>query len=510
MDLELQLRVVNNNMLQIKNLSLAFPEQGEIFNNINLNIRENTITLLSGNSGVGKSSLLMCIARVIPNIIEGDIKGEIIYKNTNIENKGIAEISGSIGYMFQDPDSQLCSFTVEDEIAFGLENLNIDPNEMNSIIDKTLSLTGIRNLRKRNLNHLSGGEKQKVALSSILAMDPEFIIMDEPTANLDPKSTREIVELIRKLRDDMGKTILIVEHKVEEIKDIVDEIIELNENGTIKVDKDEFFEDYLKKSQLPKRIKKVFKENPVITVENLSFSYNKDREVLKNINFSLYKGEILAVIGPNGAGKSTLTKLLMGLLKPCEGRILINNNDISKMSPMDIGKTLGLIFQNPEHQFIKMTVEEEMSLSLELRGAPPEEISSKVDYYLELFNLSNQRKMNPFSLSQGQKRRLSTASMMINGQPVLILDEPTYGQDRENLQELLKLLYEINEDGVSILMITHDMDLVYSSCDRYIYLESGEIKHSGKVDSNFLENMEREIVAYGKEQKLHQRYESVL
>lgn len=334
--------------------------------------------------------------------------------------------------------------------------------------------------------------------------------MDEPTANLDPKSTREIVELIRKLRDDMGKTILIVEHKVEEIKDIVDEIIELNENGTIKVDKDEFFEDYLKKSQLPKRIKKVFKENPVITVENLSFSYNKDREVLKNINFSLYKGEILAVIGPNGAGKSTLTKLLMGLLKPCEGRILINNNDISKMSPMDIGKTLGLIFQNPEHQFIKMTVEEEMSLSLELRGAPPEEISSKVDYYLELFNLSNQRKMNPFSLSQGQKRRLSTASMMINGQPVLILDEPTYGQDRENLQELLKLLYEINEDGVSILMITHDMDLVYSSCDRYIYLESGEIKHSGKVDSNFLENMEREIVAYGKEQKLHQRYESVL
>lgn len=490
-------------MLQIKNLSLAFPEQGIIFDNINFNVRKNTITLLSGNSGVGKSSLLMCIARVIPNIIKGDIKGEIIYKNTNIEDKGIEAVSGSIGYMFQDPDSQLCSFTVEDEIAFGLENLNIDPKEMDGIIEKTLSMTGIRGLRKRNLNQLSGGEKQKVALSSILALNPDFIIMDEPTANLDPGSTREIVELIRKLRDDMGKTILIVEHKVREIWDIVDDIIEINEHGAVKSDKDEFFENYFKKSMLPVKTKKVLNENPVIKAENLSFAYNKDEEVLKDINFYLYKGEIAAIIGPNGAGKSTLTKLLMGLLKPCKGRILLNNIDISEMSPLDIGKNLGLVFQNPEHQFIKMTVEEEMALSLELRGVSPEEVSTKVDHYLELFNLSSQRNMNPFSLSQGQKRRLSTASMMINGQPVLILDEPTYGQDIENLQELLNLLYNINNTGISILMITHDMDLVLSSCDRYIYIEDGEIKHGGKVDLNFKENLERETMVYGKEKRLH-------
>jgi len=484
-------------MLQIKNLSLAFPEQGIIFNDISFRVRKNTITLLSGKSGVGKSSLLMCIARVIPNIVKGDIKGEIIYKNTNIENKGIEAVSGSIGYMFQDPESQLCSFTVEDEIAFGLENLNIAPNEIDRIIGETLSRTGIRSLRKRNLNQLSGGEKQKVALSSILALDPEFIIMDEPTANLDPKSTREIVDLIRKLRDDMGKTILIVEHKVREIRNIVDDVIDLNEHGAIKVDKDEFFENHLKESQLPvKKKKEDLKGDPVIQIENLYFSY-KDGEVLRDINFSLSKGEIAAIIGPNGAGKSTLTKLLMGLLKPCKGRILLNNTDISRMSPMDIGKNLGLVFQNPEHQFIKMTVEEELALSLELRGAPPEEISSKVDYYLNLFNLSNQRKMNPFSLSQGQKRRLSTASMMINGQPILILDEPTYGQDRENLQELLNLLYNINENGVSILMITHDMDLVSSSCDRYIYLENGEIKHIGKMGPESIDNLEREFGVYG-------------
>lgn len=483
-------------MLRIKDLSLAFPEQGKVFNNISFNVRKNTITLLSGNSGVGKSSLLMCIARVIPNIIEGEIKGEIIYKNANIADKGIDSISGSIGYMFQDPDSQLCSFTVEDEIAFGLENLNIDPNQMDDIIDRALDLTGIRHLRMRNLNQLSGGEKQKVALSSILALDPEFIIMDEPTANLDPKSTREIVDLIRKLRDEMGKTILIVEHKVKEIMDIVDDVIEIYEDGALNIEKDEFFKSYLVKSKLPVKSKKSLEENPVIKVENLSFSYDKDREILKDINFSLYEGEMVAIIGPNGAGKSTLTKLLIGLMEPCKGRILIKNKDISEMSPKDIGKSLGLIFQNPEHQFIKMTVEKEMALGLELGGASQEEVSNKVDYYLNLFNLSSQKNMNPFALSQGQKRRLSTASMMINGQPILILDEPTYCQDRENLQELLNLLYDINNRGVSILMITHDMDLVENSCDRYIYLEGGQVKHCGIVDDNFKDNLEREIMAY--------------
>lgn len=485
-------------MLEVKNLSLAFPEQGQVFNNVNFNVKKNSITLLSGNSGTGKSSLLMCITRVIPSIIEGDITGEIIYKNTNIEDKGIEAVSGDIGYMFQDPDSQLCAFTVEDEIAFGLENMNIDPKDMDRIIDEVLSLTGIKSLRKRNLNHLSGGEKQKVALSSILALDPEFILMDEPTANLDPKSTREIVDLIRKLRDDMGKTILIVEHKVNEIKDIIDEVITLSEDGAEVVNKDEFLETYFKKSQFPFRTKKSLEENPVIKVDNLHFSYNRDRKILKDINFCLYEGEIAAIIGPNGAGKSTLTKLLMGLLKPCKGKIFINNNDISKMSPKDIGKNLGLIFQNPEHQFIKMTVEKEMALSLELRGVPPKEVFSKVDYYLNLFELSAQKDMNPFSLSQGQKRRLSTASMMINGQPILILDEPTYGQDKENLQKLLNLLYDINKEGVSILMITHDMDLVFNSCDRFIYLENGEIDYYGKVDFAFKESFERESLAYGK------------
>ncbi|WMM25163.1 energy-coupling factor transporter ATPase [Tissierella sp. MB52-C2] len=479
-------------MLHIRNLSLAFPEKGKVFDNLNFSIKKNRITLLSGDSGCGKSSLLMCIARVIPRTIEGTITGEIIYNGLNIEEKGVEAISGNIGYMFQDPDSQLCTFTVEDEIAFGLENININPDEMDGIIDNVLELTGIKHLRKRKLNELSGGEKQKVALSSILAIDPELILMDEPTANLDPVSTQETIELIRKLRKDMGKTILIVEHKVKEFQDIIDEVIHLDEKGASIIDKDIFLESYAKKSKLPERNKRENSEESILEVSKISFSYNNSIRVLDDISICLYKNEIAAIVGPNGAGKSTLTKILMGLIRPEKGQILINGVDINKMTPLDIGGNMGLIFQNPEHQFIKMTVEKEMALSLELRGENQKDIDSKVKHYLELFELSEHKDMNPFSLSQGQKRRLSTACMLINGQPILILDEPTYGQDRENLQKLLKLLYEINNKGISILMITHDMELVESSCDRYIFLSRGKIRDSGRVLGGFEKNLEME------------------
>lgn len=492
-------------MLQVKNLGLSFSGQNKLFDNVTFHIKKNTVTLISGDSGIGKSSLLMCITRVIPNTIDGIITGDIIYKGNNITDKGIEAISGDIGYVFQDPDSQLCTFTVEDEIAFGLENIKTNSEQMDQLIDKALELTGIKNLRKRTLNQLSGGEKQKVALSSVLALDPEFIIMDEPTANLDPKSTKEIINLIRRLKEDYGKTILIVEHKVNEIKDIVDQIIVISEKGTYMPIKSDFLEEYFLHSKLPyrNRLLKDIRGEPVIKLNEVDFAYSEERKTLKDINFYLNKGEILAIVGPNGAGKSTLAKLLMGLIKPCKGNIYVNDTNLSSMSPKTIGENIGLIFQNPEHQFIKMTVEKELALSLEIAGDNEEEINSKVEYYLNLFELSLQKKMNPFSLSQGQKRRLSTASMMINGQPILILDEPTYGQDRENLQKLLKLLYKINKDGISILIITHDMDLVYSACDRYVYLENGQILNWDNVDSNFKKNFGGKIRHYEGEQLLN-------
>ncbi|APU60872.1 ABC transporter ATP-binding protein [Clostridium botulinum] len=466
-------------MLEIKNLNLSFQENYNVFKDINIKVKKNRVTLLTGKSGCGKSSLLMCITGVIPDIIEGNITGEIIYKGKNIENKGVKTVSGEIAYMFQDPDSQLCTFTVEDEIAFGIENIKMEPSHMNHTIDKVLKLTGISHLKKRQLNHLSGGEKQKVALASILALDPEVILMDEPTANLDPKSTIEIINLIRDFRDKFGKTILIVEHKINEFSEIIDDVIWFEREQAKNIDKESFIESCKNEYCSPFGSKNKLDTEKVLEAKGIHFSYDKNISVLNNVNFSLHKGEIAAIVGPNGAGKSTLSKILMGLLKPEKGEILVKGTNIKNINPKDLGKYMGLVFQNPEHQFIKMTVEKEMALSLEIRKQCPEVIKNTVDSYLSMFDLDKHRLSNPFSLSQGQKRRLSTASMMINGQSILILDEPTYGQDTTNLNELINLLYKINSEGTSILMITHNMDMVLNYCDRVIQLENGEVKYDG-------------------------------
>lgn len=472
---------VIGNLLHVKNLSLYFENHTPIFKNINFSIEKNTITLINGKSGYGKSSLLMCISRVIPEIIEGKMSGEIIYNGNHIEDKDANYISGNIAYMFQDPDSQLCTFTVADEIAFGLENFNFNPNDMENTIDSVLDSVGISHLKTRQLNELSGGEKQKVAIASILAINPDLILMDEPTANLDPKSTQDIVNLIYNLKNNLGKTILLVEHKINEFFPIIDNIIEFHKDKALLVDKSNFINYYKAHYILPSKDYNPILGKELLDLKNINFSYDNKNLTLNNINFSLKQGEILGIIGSNGAGKSTLSKIIMGLLKPQSGSIYVNGTNLKEMTPKIIGNNMGLVFQNPEHQFIKITVEKELSLSLEIKKESLELINYKVTDYLNKFNLSDEKFSNPFTLSQGQKRRLSTASMLINGQPILILDEPTYGQDTDNLNELTKLLHKINRSGISILIITHDMNLVSNSCDRVLYIKEGAIKYDGDV-----------------------------
>lgn len=467
-------------MIEIKNLSLTLDGNNTIFKDISFSVDKNKVTLISGKSGSGKSSLLMRIMGFFYDSEDSEVKGEILLDGQNILGEKSINLAGKIGYLFQDPDSQLCTFTVEDEIAFGLENLNRERKYIENKIDEVLKLLNIEFLKFRDLNTLSGGEKQKVALASILAMDPELILLDEPTANLDPKSTKEILNVIEYLKEKEHKTILIIEHKVQEFKDIIDDVIIFDSNSASKVKKDSFLEKYMSDYELPKHIENKTGSN-ILEVKNLYFSYN-DKDVLKNINLNLKSGEILGIAGYNGAGKTTFTKVLIGFNKPKKGSIYIDGLDIKSMSKRKLGEYLGLVFQNPEHQFIKLRVEDELRLSLNIKTKDELYVKSKIDEYLEMFDLLQNRKDNPFLLSQGQKRRLSTACMMINNQKILILDEPTYGQDIENLKKLVNLLYKINEKGVSIIIITHDMQLLSKSCDRVIYLEKGEINFEGKAD----------------------------
>ncbi len=468
-------------MLEIRNLKLDLDNK-TIFEGIDFDLEPGKISLLTGYSGVGKSALLMTVSGVIPNTIEGEISGSIKIDDEEISGLPTEKIAGKLAYISQDAESQLCSFTVEDEIIFTLENFNTPVEEIESKVDEILSNMNIMKLKYRNINELSGGEKQKVAIASLLVVNPDIIFLDEPTANLDPQSTEEIIEYINILNKKFNKTILIIEHKVKEFENIADKIYWMNKSEIKEVEKESFIKEYSEKIKLPElKREKEFSEK-VIEVSNLSYSYVPGMEVLDNLNFSIYKGEILGITGYNGAGKSTLTKLLMGLIKPDTGKITVEDKDIKELQPKDIGQFMGLVFQNPEHQFIKMSVREELELSLKINGKDEDYIREKTEEYLDMFDLKNIERSNPFSISQGQKRRLSTASMMINGQRILLLDEPTYGQDRLNLKNLVNLLFEINEEGTTIIIVTHDREMIFSCCDRILFLENHKIKYMGKAD----------------------------
>lgn len=465
-------------MIRVENLSLTY-EQKPVFSNLSFSVKEGTITLLAGASGSGKSSLLMAIIRMIPDSVSGELSGKIFLDEEDISDCSVSDVAGRLGYVFQDPESQLCTFSVENEISFGLENFNTPVEEIEEKVVESLSFLEISAIRFKNLNELSGGEQQKVAISSVFALHPEVLLLDEPTANMDPKSKREFVRFLKDYVSERKCTVLVVEHNIRDFEPVIDEVVLLSGDQIHPIPKSEFYKTVEEQYMLPKRQNRPLGE-AVLVCDQITFGYEPGKPVLSNIDLSVREGEIVCITGCNGAGKSTLTKLIMGLIKEYDGSIKLLDSDVRLLSPKQIGKQMGIVFQNPEHQFIMNDVERELGLSLSLSGLGEKEIREQVDYYLKRFDLDSVRESNPFQLSQGQKRRLSTAGMMINGQRILILDEPTYGQDPENLRELIDLLYEINESGVTLLMITHDSRIIDHCCDRVILLEKGQITFDGE------------------------------
>lgn len=481
MDLKSQ-RDNNSKIIEVNDLTLKI-ENKIIFKDVNFNVNEGEMLLLYGKSGSGKSSLINCIARIIPTAMDGDVTGKIIINGKDISDSSMTDLAGTIGFLMQDPDAQLCTFTVEDEVAFGLENLKISRDEISKRIDSVFELFNIGHLRIRPLNELSGGQKQKVAFASVVAMDPDIYILDEPTANLDPITSAQIVAIIKELSQKKNKTVIAIEHNTSMLEDCVDKLYNISENKMIDENVEEYIEKIREESLLPVNKNKA-SEEVILSVDDVEFFYGH-RKILNNISFDLRKGEVLGIVGHNGAGKSTLANILSGLRRKFKGTVLINSKNINDFSLKELGKNVGLVFQNPEHQFIKNTVEEELALGLEARNLSQEEIDKAVDKYLDIFSLSDKRKNNPFQLSQGEKRKLSTADMLITGRNILILDEPTFGQDRENLGYLLELLYSVSsleDDGVGIIMISHDMEVIRNACHKVLELSNGEISYYGDAD----------------------------
>lgn len=485
-------------MARVKLINFSLKYYGhrkETLSNINLSFNTDEKILLLSPSGYGKSSLLLCLLGIIQRNNLGETSGKITIDGINIEEMSPIEIARNFGIVFQDSENQFCTMYPEDEIAFSLENFCIPTEEMGIKIEKVLKQVKIEDKKRDMLLNLSGGEQQKVAIGSSLAVESKMLLLDEPTANLDTLGRDEINQLITSL--DTGY--LLVEHNFEEWLDTITRTIIIDKNGTIRVDSNG--EDFLDKNRdilielgLSKKVEEneistyndnlfLNKTDKLLEIKNLNFSY-AEKEILNDISFDVNAGEIIALLGKNGAGKTTLSKILGGMETKFSGEVAYRGKNIKKISKEKLYSELTYVFQNPEHQFIKDSVRDEIELFKEIHG---EEIG--LDAILEKYNLEGVKDENPFTISGGQKRRLSVAIMLSKKHKILILDEPTFGLDYFNTRELMVQIKELAKKGMGIIMITHNLNIVKEYATKALVLKEGQNSYFGSVE-NLFENRE--------------------
>ena len=481
---------IDKKILELNDVTYTYEgERLPVWKSLSCAFYEGKIHAISGPSGCGKSSILYLIDGLIPHMYEGTLEGKVSFRGKDITDTLPRYRCEEIGFVMQNPESQFCTFTVEEELAFGMENLGLPVEEMEKRIKEALEFVGMQGYEEVDLDTLSGGQKQKIAIASVLVTKPSVLLLDEPTANLDPESRKQIFQLIIRISREENITIIIVEHNISEIIDEVDRFLALDKDGNIVLDceggspeekawrqKNEY------DSAVTERHVASGEEAPIVEVKHLEFAYPvpgkkrvKGKQIIKDLNLKIFKGDFAAIIGENGVGKSTLMKLLFKVNKPDSGEITVFGKNLKAYKTKDLYKQMGLVFQNPENQFITNTVFDEMMFSLKKVNISEEEKEARVQKMLEQFHLEQEKEKSPFALSQGQKRRLSVASMLLTQQKILFLDEPTYGQDFENRQELMKDMQELIEKGITIVMITHDLSLVKQYANRVIKIENGTV-----------------------------------
>ncbi len=487
-----------NEILRLENARFVYEgEEKAVWEGISCRFYAGKIHLISGSSGCGKSSLLYYIKGLIPYMTAGEAGGEIYYAGENITGLSPAERCDKIALVMQDAESQFCTFTVEDELAFGLESLGLPVPEMKRRIRESLAAVGMEGFEKRDLYSLSGGEMQKLALACALAMSTDLILLDEPTANLDPESAKEVLTLLLHLARQEQKTLIIVEHNPDVIMDEVDYIYCLDKDeGLFLLDKEEWKQRgaavwgsrLLKPAPV---IKNRASSKTLFSVNSVSYRYPQELAAdtrspgLEELRFCVYSGDFLALTGASGAGKTTLLKLLMGRIADYQGEIFFGSENIKRIKKKDFYQKVGLVFQNPEHQFVSNAVDEEMLLSFRQYSVSREEKERLADEALRQYDLYGERKRNPFTLSQGQKRRLSVAVMLPTDKELLILDEPTYGQDAQNRLAMMEEMKRLHEKGLTLIMVTHDLNLVRAYANRVLELREGRLSFDGSTEDYF-------------------------
>lgn len=498
--------------ITVSGLSYWYPNsEVPALNDIDLNIKEGELVLIVGPSGSGKSTLLRCFNRIIPDFHGGRISGKVYFNDKNLRELKQSDIVKHIGIVYQHPERQIVLQDVEREIAFGLENLNMDLPTMRRNVSEAMSLLNLTNIKDKLTTEISGGEKQRIAIASVIAMNPEVIIFDEPISQLDPIGSEEVLNFIKKLNKDMGKTIILVEHRLDKCFDMADRIIFM-ENGQIvgESKRNSVPENINKKYFLPnlsyifreagyknipfnvkeareaikdKVINSTFKKEKesrdiIFEINKLTFGYKKTKEVLKNINIDLCKGEILSVLGENGAGKSTLFKIAAGVINNYKGSVKIHGREVNKLSVKERIKLIGYLSQNPNDYLGRDTVFDEVAYTLKNID---EFEAGKVEAVLDKLKIAHLRNKNPRDLSGGEKQRVAIACTLISDPEILILDEPTRGMDSEAKEILGNIILGLSNEGKAVIVITHDTDFAADYSNNIMLMFDGEVVARGRA-----------------------------
>lgn len=505
-------------ILSIKDLTFSYPNKENFaLQNVNLSINSGDFVVVCGQSGSGKTTLLRMLKKEIAP--HGEKQGAVYYKGEDVEKLDDKISAQKIGFVFQKPDQQIVTDKVWHELAFGLESLGYDSDYIRLRVGEMANYFGITSLFRKKTTELSGGQKQLMNLASVMAMSPDVIILDEPTSQLDPITANDFITTLKKINDELGLTVIIIEHRLQEVFPIADKVAVMEDGKVICYDTPRNVCEKLSshpmsqgfpsavriwqksgsKGECPLTVKEgrnfinlnfserklplrntIPNTEDIITLKDVFFRYEKGgNDILSGTNLSIKKGEHFCILGGNGSGKTTTLKILAGLLKPYRGKVIIDNNKMTKKTTADFNRLgVAMLPQNPESVFLKSRVIDDYTELCKIKGIEKSNYEDKINSVAEKLGIKDLLENHPYDLSGGEIQKCALGKVLISEPKILLLDEPTKGVDAYSKLSLSKILQEIKSDGVTIITVTHDVEFASIVADRCGLFFDGEVLSS--------------------------------